>query len=151
MAALGFGDDRRGQYAAGRATQPTGRHVATGPADNGPAWAVGEQRRGPFRTVRDGLLSSFLRPGCGLVRCTSGALAPPVDLLGHGIGGGVVQAFDHALVGVAGEGGGGVAELFLDDFDVDTGVEGHGGGAVAQVVQPDRGYAGAFDEAPEAL
>jgi hypothetical protein len=53
------------------------------------------------------------------------------DAFGDGSGGFVVEFFGDALVGVAGEGGGGVAELFGDDFDVDAGFEGDGGGAVA--------------------
>ena len=52
------------------------------------------------------------------------------DALGDGSGCFVVEFFGDALVGVAGEGGGGVAELFGDNFDVDAGFEGDGGGAV---------------------
>lgn len=62
-----------------------------------------------------------------------------------------MQPLDDALVGVAGECGGGVAELVGDDFYVDAGVEGEGGGAVAQVVQSDGWQPGLFDEAAEAL
>ena len=47
--------------------------------------------------------------------------------LGDGVGRGAVQLFGDALVGVAGQGGGGVTELLGDDLDVDAGVQGDAG------------------------
>src|SRR5689334_18566850 len=57
------------------------------------------------------------------------------DLLGDGVGCVVVQLFDHALVGVAGQGSGGMAELLRDDLDVDAGRQSDRGSAVPQVMQ----------------
>ena len=59
-----------------------------------------------------------------------------LDPFRDGAGGVVVELFGDALVGVAGQGRGGVPELFGDDFDVDAGVQGDGGGAVTQIVEP---------------
>jgi hypothetical protein len=76
---------------------------------------------------------------------------PTVDLVRDCLGCFVVKALDDALVGVAGEGGRGVAELVGDDLDVDARVEGDGGGSVPQVVESDRRESRALDEAAEAL
>ena len=53
------------------------------------------------------------------------------DACGDGTSCFVVQFLGDALVGVAGEGRGGVAELFGDDFDVDASFKGDGRGSVA--------------------
>lgn len=82
----------------------------------------------------------------------SGGTTPHLlDLVSDGSCGFAVQPLHHTLVGVAGQSGGGMAELVGDDLDVDAGVEGEGGGAVAQVVQSDGWQPGLFDEAAEAL
>jgi hypothetical protein len=58
----------------------------------------------------------------------AGSALPAGDSGGDRVGGVLVHLFGDALVGVAGQGGGGVAELFGDNFDIDACVEGDGGG-----------------------
>jgi hypothetical protein len=48
-----------------------------------------------------------------------------------------MEVFDDAGVGVVGEAGSGVAEEFLDDFDVDACGQRQGGRDVAEVVEAD--------------
>ena len=101
--------------------------------------------------VRQAVGHGFRTLALVIVRRVLDAAPAARDFRGDGVGGGVVHVLDDALVGVAGQGGGGVAELFGDDLDIDPGVQGDGGGAVSQVVQPDRGQPGLADEFAEAL
>jgi hypothetical protein len=60
------------------------------------------------------------------------------DELGGGVGVGVLQLEDDGGVDVGGDGDVGVAQRFLDLFEIGSAVAEVGGGAVAQVVQPHR-------------
>ena len=112
---------------------------------------------GPSGFVETDLLSSSRVGwrGCRSARCQARSSCTPTslagDLLGDGDGGVVVQLFDHALVGVAGKGGSGLAGLLRDDLDVDASCQGDRRGAVSQVMQPDRRHSAAFDQAPDSL
>lgn len=92
---------------------------------------------GSARGARSSALGAARAPGAAALHVAAlglplrGLRAAPVDRVGHRVGCAAVQVLGDALVGVAGEGGSGVAELFGEDLDVDAGVEGDGGGAVA--------------------
>jgi hypothetical protein len=75
-------------------------------------------------------------------QCRDSALARAASLdrdqRGGGLGGGAGHFRQDRLVGVGGDGAGGMAEHVLHDLDVDAGSKRERRGSVPQVVQPDR-------------